>query len=108
MSGDAAVVRLRGELDLAAAPLLEQSWQSLIAGRPRRVIVDLRAVEFMGSAGLHALSQLRHRLGEDSRLLVVRGPERVQRVLEITGLAELLRFVDAADVDAELASARLH
>jgi anti-sigma B factor antagonist len=101
MSGDAAVVRLQGELDLAAAPLLERALLPVIADRPRRVIVDLRAVDFMGSTGLHALSQLRHRLGEDSQLLVVRGPERVQRVLEITGLTGTLRFVDAADVDAE-------
>jgi hypothetical protein len=44
-------------------------------------------------------------LGEDSQLLVVRGPESVQRVLEISGLATQLRFIDAADVDAELGAA---
>jgi anti-anti-sigma factor len=104
-SGDAVVARLRGELDLAAARVLEQALLRVIADRPPRVIIDLRAVEFMGSTGLHALSRLRHRLGEDSQLLVVRGPESVQRVLEISGLATQLRFIDAADVDAELGAA---
>jgi anti-sigma B factor antagonist len=102
-SGDTVVARLRGELDLAAGPTLEQSLDRVIAERPRRVIVDLRRLEFMGSPGLHAFSRLRQRLGRDAQLLLVRGPEGVQRVFEISGLAEQLHFVDAADVAAELA-----
>jgi anti-anti-sigma factor len=102
-SGDAVVARLRGELDLAAGRILEQALQTVIVERPRRVIVDLRWLEFMGSTGLHAFSKLRQRLGRDSQLLMVRGPEGVQRVFEISGLAEQLHFVDAADVAAELA-----
>jgi anti-sigma B factor antagonist len=102
-SGDTVVARLRGELDLAAARSLEQTLQTVIAERPRRVIVDLRRLEFMGSTGLHAFSKLRRRLDPDAELLLVRGPEGVHRVFVISGLAEKLHFVDAADVAAELA-----
>jgi anti-anti-sigma factor len=102
-SGDAVVARLRGELDLASARTLEHCLLAVVDARPPRVIVDLRALEFMGSTGLHAFTSLHARLGGDSQLLLVRGPARIQRIFEISGLAPTLRFVDAADVAADLA-----
>jgi anti-anti-sigma factor len=102
-SGDAVVASLRGELDLAGARVLDESLRAVIDDRPERVVIDLRGLVFMGSAGLHAISMLRHRLGAHSQLVLVRGPECVQRVFAISGLGETLHFVDAADAGVELA-----
>jgi anti-sigma B factor antagonist len=102
-SDDTAVARLHGELDLAGAHVLDDCLDAVIDERPPRVIIDLRGLEFMGSAGLHAFSRLRQGLGAHTELLFVPGPERVQRVFEITGVADTLRFVAAEDVAAELA-----
>ena len=54
--GTTAVVRARGELDLATAGLLVRAISTAAADIPRpRVLVDLAEVEFCDSAGLRAL-----------------------------------------------------
>jgi anti-sigma B factor antagonist len=55
------------------------------------VHLDLTGVRFMGSAGLHVLVRAARLLeDEGKRLRVDRAPPTVRRVLEVTGLAELL------------------
>jgi anti-sigma B factor antagonist len=62
-------------------------------------VLDLRALSFMDSSGLRALLAADARAKEAGRRLVlVRGDERVQRVLRITRLDERLEIVD--DIDA--------
>jgi anti-anti-sigma factor len=70
------VVVVRGELDESTAPLLESAIADCCTGWP--VIVDLCGVEFMSSAGLHAL--LRER---SVRLSIVAPPGNVARLFEI-------------------------
>ena len=53
--GDDAVVRLAGELDISTSPDLQDALAEL-TGSPRRVTVDLAALEFMDSTGLAARS----------------------------------------------------
>ncbi|MBI5104407.1 MAG: STAS domain-containing protein [Solirubrobacterales bacterium] len=92
------LVRLRGELDLATAPEVEDI--VLPAARDgRHVIVDLRALEFLDSSGVRVLVAAHAAAGEGGgRLSVVRGPAGgpVQRVLEISGLEGVLDLVDDA------------
>ena len=70
------VVVVRGELDELTAPLLEDAIDGCRAGWP--LIVDLSEVEFISSAGLHAL--LRER---PLRLSIVAPPGNVARLFEI-------------------------
>lgn len=93
---DAVVVALRGELDLATAPAVEDA----VVGRVRDggwVVLDLRGLEFMDSSGVRVIVTA-HGLAQESggRLTIVRGvPDGpVQRVLEISGLEGVLDLVD--------------
>lgn len=52
--GDAIRLTLIGDLDLAAAPLLEQRLEELRA-QHRAVRLDLSRLEFMDSSGVHVL-----------------------------------------------------
>jgi anti-anti-sigma factor len=70
------VIVVRGELDELTAPLLEDAIDGCRARWP--LIVDLSGVEFMSSAGLHAL--LRER---PCRLSIVTPPGNVARLFEI-------------------------
>jgi anti-anti-sigma factor len=70
------VIVIRGELDELTAPLLEEAIDGCRAGWP--LIVDLSDVEFISSAGLHAL--LRER---PLRLSIVAPPGNVARLFEI-------------------------
>ena len=91
-------VELSGELDLATAPKLEDEMRRIEAEGPGLVVLDLKGLVFMDSSGLRSLLAADARAREAGRRLVlVRGDERVQRVLRITRLDERLEIVDSAD-----------
>jgi anti-anti-sigma factor len=95
---DGVLVALAGELDLASAAKLEDELKHIEALRPELIVLDLQALSFMDSSGLRALLAADSRAREDGRRLVlVRGDERVQRVLRITRLDERLEIVDSVD-----------
>jgi anti-anti-sigma factor len=97
--GTAAVVRARGELDLATAGLLVRAITTA-ADTPRpRVLVDLAEVEFCDSAGLRALlGAAREIEAHAGRLIVAVVPgSAVDRLLELVGLREFLRVLPPED-----------
>jgi anti-sigma B factor antagonist len=91
------VIAVRGELDLATAPQLEEA---LLPGLREggSAILDLRGLGFMESTGVRVLVAA-HVTAEEhgGQLSIVRThPESaVARVLEISGLNTVLHVVDA-------------
>ena len=60
------------------------------------IVLDLRRLSFMDSTGLHVLVKGQQRAHEASRRLVLtKGSEQVQRLLDLTHVAELMSFVDS-------------
>jgi len=98
-NGDSAVViGVSGELDLASSPALEHELEQGAAARAELVIVDLRALEFMDSTGLSVLVRAHQRATENGqRFGIVRGPQQVQRLLSLTGVAERLPLADSPE-----------
>jgi anti-sigma B factor antagonist len=96
--GPAAVVAVSGELDLASGPELESQLDELAAPGTTLVIVDLRQLDFMDSTGLSIIVRAHQRLvGQGCEMGLVRGSQQVQRLLDLTGVAERLRLVDTPD-----------
>ncbi len=95
-TGDGTVsVALQGELDLASAPQLEQQLRAIESRRPQRLIVDLAGLAFIDSTGLRLLLQADERCGRSGCELVLRpGDPSVQRVFDVTGALDVLRFED--------------
>jgi anti-anti-sigma factor len=100
------VVELAGDCDLAARDELT-SILVTAAGRATVVLVDLAEVRFLDSSGLHALIAGHHAaIEQGGRLYVVNATGVVDRVLDLTGVGDLLRPpIDGAaaatpDVDA--------
>ena len=90
---DAAVIVVSGELDIASAPELEQVLDQIQPEQTKLVIVDLRELEFMDSTGLSIIVRAHQRLAEEGcELTLVQGPPQVQRLLDLTGVAERLRL----------------
>jgi anti-sigma B factor antagonist len=59
------------------------------------VVLDLRGLTFIDSSGLRALIMADQRVRADGgRFIVVRGPDRVNEVLEVTGVARQVELVD--------------
>jgi anti-anti-sigma factor len=95
-------MRLRGELDLATAPRLQQAVARLCATEGVHALtIDLSGLEFIDSIGLAAVAYA-SRLCERAvcALSLIRGPESVQHVFELTGLAKQLPFRGAAGEEA--------
>ena len=86
-TGDCAVLRVAGEIDLYTAPELRERVIRLIDDGIRHVIADLRDVDFLDSTGLGALvgSLKRLRLRDGSLELVTSGG-RILQIFQITGL----------------------
>jgi anti-sigma B factor antagonist len=90
-----------GELDIATAPEFEQAIADATSEPGAELVLDLRELTFMDSTGLRALAQTNARADKAGfALSIVRGPRQIERVLEISGLAELLPLVDAPPPDA--------
>lgn len=92
--GEIDVVAVRGGIDLATAPHLDEVLSTLNAPQ---LVIDLREVEFMDSTGLQCLVNLRARSDPEPRIrLLVQRPSPVLRLLELAGLAEWFRVDEVA------------
>jgi anti-sigma B factor antagonist len=91
----AARLTVAGELDLATAPGLEGALTELLDEPGLRVCIDLRKLRFMDSTGLRSLLRATERAArEDRELTIVRGPQPIARLFEVTGLESHLPLVD--------------
>ena len=90
---DEAVVAMTGELDLQSAEVLEREVVALHTAGHDRVVVDLSEIAFIDSTGLRVLLGL-HRASERAgrRLSLVRGPDPVHRIFELTATAALFHW----------------
>jgi anti-sigma B factor antagonist len=88
-------VALRGELDLSTVGKVQDELHRIEASSPRVVVLDLSKLTFLDSTGLRCLVTADERARESGRrVVIVRGPEAVQRVFSITRLEERLEMVD--------------
>jgi anti-anti-sigma factor len=102
----AIVLELSGELDLASAPLAEEQLLSVEFEQQRIIVLDLRRLTFMDSTGIALIVRLGRRArGRGARLVVVKGPQQVQRILQLTGVDEHVEVVvDPTDIPADAPS----
>jgi anti-sigma B factor antagonist len=92
---DRVQVVLAGELDIATQGDADAALREAQASGVRTIVLDLRRLNFMDSTGLRLLVQADLRAQESGqRLAIVRGPDAVHRVLEITGLDAKLDLID--------------
>lgn len=82
---------LTGEIDAELGPdLIEAAADAEDAGRP--VEVDAQHVTFMDSTGVAFLARLASRCA--GRLVLIRPPELVQFLIDVTAIREVLDVVD--------------
>jgi anti-sigma B factor antagonist len=88
---DRVVVAAIGELDFATVPMVHEAIAQLREVSWPRIVLDLGAVTFMDSSGVHLMIELLDAAeNEGFELSVVDGPPHVMRVLEITGISRRL------------------
>jgi anti-anti-sigma factor len=96
--GDALVVAIVGEIDMATAPEVTREISGGHDGA-RRVIVDLSKVTFLDSSALNAFVHSQRSLAEDDIGFRIVSPsdQAVRSVFEITHLTGPLSVVDSLD-----------
>jgi anti-anti-sigma factor len=95
---DAGWIRVAGELDIASAPVLEQTLRE-----PRLqthlVVLDLRELVFMDCSGVHAIVEASIRARDAGhRLVLVNGCPNVRVLFALTGRSDDVEISDFGPV----------
>jgi anti-sigma B factor antagonist len=86
---------LRGELDLSTAGRAEEELHRAESSEPALLVLDLSGLTFLDSTGLRLIVTADRRARDGGRrLMVVKGPDTVQRVFTITRLDERLEMLE--------------
>jgi anti-anti-sigma factor len=94
---DRASVRVvpSGELDVASRSVLAAQLDELWKSGWTDIVVDLRALTFMDSSGVHLLLQHHRRASEtDARFGIIDGQPCVARTLQLSGVYEILTHAE--------------
>jgi anti-sigma B factor antagonist len=95
---DRVVIGLHGELDLIGAPMLQAEVENPEIDGAERVVLDLRDLRFIDSAGLRVILAAHERSQQRGQAFALsRGSAQVQRLLNIAGLDEHLRIIESPD-----------
>ncbi|MGQ5578308.1 STAS domain-containing protein [Streptomyces sp. ECR3.8] len=99
-----AVIVVTGDVDLHTAPVLRAEALTAMTQGARHLVLDMAEVDFVDSTGLTALIVLLHATEKaGGSVHVARVPERLERMVTMTGIAELLPMHDTvADALAAL------
>jgi anti-sigma B factor antagonist len=92
-AGGVATVKFVGELDIATVPLAENALKDALTAGCHRIVIDLRELDFMDSTGITLL--VRWDLGardDGYDMALIRGGERIQRLLALAGLEPHFTF----------------
>lgn len=89
-----AVITLAGELDATSAPLFQRELEAVAVGRPSRLVLDVRELAYMASAGIRMLIFAKQRIGAGLAVYVVAPREPVLETLRRTGLHHSVLVVE--------------
>jgi anti-anti-sigma factor len=104
--GDVTVVEVAGELDMATAPQLQNEVSQLVDAGQVRLVFDLANVSFCDSTGLSVFVRTRNRCETAGGEVRLAAPQRaVQRILEVSGLVEVLNTYPTVDEAMEFGDA---
>jgi anti-sigma B factor antagonist len=93
------VVALRGELDIATAPILRQTVGELLSPHLKAVTLDLTELTFVDVVGLRALVQVKQMVARVHAEFRLRSAS--DSTLRVIRLARFVELEEAADVVSE-------
>ena len=88
-NADETVIELVGRLDTTTAPALDKTISEDI-GDTKNLVLNLKGLEYISSAGLRVLLGAQKRLQKIGSMKVINVCEEVMEVFEMTGFADIL------------------
>jgi anti-sigma B factor antagonist len=96
------VLQLEGEIDLHVSPEVAESLRSMVAKKPKVLVVDLEKVTYFDSSGLAALIEAMQKVQEyGGKFGVANVQESVKHIFEIARLDQVFQIFP--NVDSALA-----
>lgn len=95
--GEAVVLNVAGEIDLATAPQLGESINAAMEQRPETLVVDLSRVDFLASAGMAVLIGCHQQAQGNIRFRIVATGSATFRPMELTGMTEEISIYHTRD-----------
>lgn len=95
--GNRAVVAVCGTLDVLSAPEVEARIKAAAASAPTAMIVDLSAVDFLGSSGMGVLVTAHSELSPTVRFVLVADGPATSRPLTLIGIADFIGIFATLD-----------
>ena len=94
----AAVVDVKGEIDVYTAPKLREKLIELVSEGTYRVVVNLEGVDFLDSTGLGVLvGALKRVKAHDGSLSLVCTQDKILKIFKITGLTKVFPIHDSVE-----------
>lgn len=95
------MLHVHGELDLATVATLQSKVLQLEEDDCSTIVFDLRELQFLDSTGIHLLAEAHRRAtGRGRKVSVAVGDGVVRRVLQVSGLLDVLAL---EELEAEAA-----
>ena len=89
-----AKLTLAGELDSASAPKLQTEINQIAANPPKELVLLVKDLNFMASAGLRMIVFAKQKLGSNVPIYLVQPQEQVVETLTMTGFIQSVHVVD--------------
>ena len=88
-NAEVTTIEIVGRLDTTTAPMLEKTINEDI-GDTKNLVLDVKAVQYISSAGLRVLLGAQKKMQRIGFMKVVNVCETVMEVFEMTGFADIL------------------
>ena len=85
LGGNVAQITLAGELDAASAGTFKASIEEAAAKSPSKLVLRVRELKYMASAGLRVLIFAKQKLGPNVDLQIVGAQPAVKQTIAMTG-----------------------
>ena len=95
---EGSVVVLAGEVDFNQSHKVLEALNTVVEKRPRRLVIDLAAVEYMDSSGLGTLVKIFQQVNAyKGKMALVAMNDRVRNAFEITRLDQFFAVHETVD-----------
>ena len=88
-NAEVTIIEVVGRLDTTTAPTLDKAINEDI-GEVKNLVLDVKAVEYISSAGLRVLLGAQKKMQKIGSMKVINVCEEVMEVFEMTGFADIL------------------
>ena len=93
-TGTTALITLEGELDALTAPAFREELDRAAEGQVDRLVLDMRNLSYLSSAGLRGLVFARQKMADDVKIILVGVNDEVEQTIRLVGFHRSVVFSD--------------